>query len=219
MRIIDCEQGSREWVEARLGIPTASEFSRIVTATGKLSAQRDKYRAKLLAEWVTGEPYDEVPDNSYMERGKALEPQARAFYAFHADADVREVGFVGRRVSMADIQDPEAIHVGCSPDGLVGDEGGLELKVPLEHTHINYLALDGMPTAYIPQVQGCLWVTGRAWWDFLSYAPGLPPVLIRVEPDAKYQAALDDHMPTFHAELMAGRERLREKGVTPWGKT
>ena len=63
-----------------------------------------------------------------------------------------------------------------------------------------------------------MWVTGRAWWDFLSYAPGLPPVLIRVEPDKKFQSALDDHMPTFHAELMSGRERLREKGVEPWQK-
>ena len=91
-----------------------------------------------------------------MERGKALEPQARAFYAFHADADVRQVGFIGRRVSMADIQDPEAIHVGCSPDGLVGDDGGLELKVPLEHTHISYLALDGDADRLHPAGAGML---------------------------------------------------------------
>ena len=75
-----------------------------------------------------------------------------------------------------------------------------------------------LPTDYKAQVQGQLWVTGRAWADFMSYCPELPPFLIRVEPDPKFQAALDDHMPVFHAELMAGRARLLDKGVTPWVK-
>ena len=100
----------------------------------------------------------------------------------------------------------------------MGDDGLLELKCPQEDTHLLYLARGVLPTDYKAQVQGQLWVTGRAWADFMSYCPELPPFLIRVEPDPKFQAALDDHMPTFHAELMAGRARLLDKGVTPWGK-
>ena len=207
MRVINVEQGSREWVEARLGIPTASAFKRIVTSTGKLSAQRDAYQAELLSEWVFGEPAKDF-DTTWTERGKVLEPDARRYYSFHTDTEARTVGFCLRDDSIA----------GASPDGLVGDDGLLELKCPREDTHLLYLSRGVLPTDYKAQVQGQLWVTGRAWADFMSYCPELPPFLIRVEPDRKFQSALDDHMPTFHAELMAGRARLLDKGVTPWGK-
>ena len=207
MKVLDVEQGSREWVEARLGIPTASAFKRIVTSTGKLSAQRESYQAELLSEWVFGEPAKDF-DTAWTERGKALEPDARRYYSFHTDTEAQTVGFCLRDDGIA----------GASPDSLVGDDGLLELKCPREDTHLLYLARGVLPTDYKVQVQGQLWVTGRAWADFMSYAPELPPMLVRVEPDKKFQAALDDHMPTFHAELMAGRERLREKGVEPWQK-
>ena len=207
MKVLDVEQGSREWVEARLGIPTASAFKRIVTSTGKLSAQREAYQAELLSEWVFGEPAKDF-DTAWTERGKVLEPDARRYYSFHTDAEAQTVGFCLRDDGIA----------GCSPDGLVNPEGLLELKCPREDTHLLYLARGVLPTDYKAQVQGQLWVTGRAWADFMSYCPELPPFLIRVEPDPKFQAALDDHMPTFHAELMSGRARLLDKGVTPWGK-
>ena len=207
MRVLDVEQGSREWVEARLGIPTASAFKRIVTSTGKLSAQRDAYQAELLSEWVFGEPAKDF-DTTWTERGKVLEPDARRYYSFHTDTEARTVGFCLRDDGIA----------GASPDGLVGDDGLLELKCPREDTHMLYLARGVLPSEYRAQVQGQLWVTGRAWADFMSYCPELPPFLIRIEPDAKFQAALDDHMPVFWAELMDGRKRLIEKGVTPWQK-
>ena len=100
----------------------------------------------------------------------------------------------------------------------MGDDGLLELKCPREDTHLLYLARGVLPTDYKAQVQGQLWVTGRAWVDFMSYCPELPPFLIRVEPDPTFQAALDDHIPTFHAELMAGRERLLVEGRDALGE-
>ena len=92
---VDCEQGSGEWIECRLGIPTASEFGRIVTATGKLSAQRGPYMGELLAEWALGEPYADF-ENEWTERGKLLEPEALEYYAFVRDVTPAKVGFVYR---------------------------------------------------------------------------------------------------------------------------
>ena len=204
MIVHPCQQGTVEWTEARLGIPTASEFSRIVTATGKLSKQRDGYLAELLAEWCLGEPVTNFMGNEWTERGQVLEPEARKYYAFQRDLDAETVGFIYL---------DEARMVGCSPDGLVGEDGLLELKCPMAPTHLLWLCRGVLPPAHNAQVQGELWVTGRAWCDFMSYFPGLPPLLVRVEPDSKYQAALDDLMPKFVQEVLAGRERLRELGA------
>ena len=231
MTILECEQGGAEWQAARLGIPTASCFGRIVTPAGKLSASRDDYLAELLAEWALGEPIEDF-DSEWIIRGKLLEPQARAYYAFHADAPVQTVGLCARTVGeLVGISDPNLgtaeLAIGASPDGLVGDkrrpdgtldpcgDGGLELKCPSPAKHLLYLARNAVPRKYIAQVQGCLWVTGRAWWDWMSYHPDLPPVVIRCAPDPRFQAALDDALPVFHAELMAGRASLIEKGVEP----
>ena len=205
---LDVEQGSRAWIEARLGIPTASEFSRIVTPGGKLSASRDEYAGKLLAEWALGEQ-DEEFQSEWVERGKLLEPEARDFYRFHRDADVKTVGFV--------YKNPDKV-VGCSPDGIVGDDGLLELKCPKPGTHLRWLSVGKVPRQHTIQVQGQLWVSGRAWVDFMSYHPGLPPLIVRAEPDEKLQAAFDEAIPVFIAELMAGREKLREMGIVPAGE-
>ena len=212
MRIIDCEQGSREWIEARLGLPTASQFSRIVTSTGRLSKQRDTYMAELLCEWVFGEPAkDLAEDNVWIQRGKALEPEARRFYALHADVEPpRTVGLCLR-------EGVECV-AGASPDGLVDPDGLLELKCPAPDTHLLWLARGDLPPQHRAQVQGQLWVTGREWCDFVSYCPELPPLAVRTAPDLAFQRALDEHMPTFHAELIAGRQRLFDLGVKPWEK-
>ena len=114
---------------------------------------------------------------------------------------MRAVGFVLR-------DDGE---VGGSPDRLVGEDGGLEIKNPAMHTHIGYL-LDppSLVADYAPQVQGYLYLTGRAWWDVLSYNPDLPPLVARVEPDAAFQAALDGALDTFLSELRDAKELLAE---------
>ena len=163
-----------------------------------------------MAEWALGDPIGEFGGSDATERGKALEPQARRYYAFQRDLQPRTVGFVYR---------DEDRMVGASPDALVDPDGDLELKCPEAHTHILALARGGPHRSHFPQLQGRLWVTGRRWIDFLSYFPGLPPVLVRVAPDPAMQAAYDRHLPTFIAEVLEGRERLRDQGVTPWFET
>ena len=205
MLTLDCEQGSAEWLEARLGVPTASQFSRIVTPTGRLSAQRDEYMAELLAEYFLGEPVKDF-SSEWTEYGRTMEPRARAYYEFIRDQEVRKVGLIYRDDSRS---------VGASPDGLVGAVGGLELKCPAPHTHLLYLARDACPRVYVPQVQGQIWVGRLSWVDFMSYCPQFPELIVRVEPDEKYQAGLDEHMPVFVGELREARERLIDMGVEP----
>ena len=205
MIVLDAAQGSREWLEARLGIPTASQFSRIVTPGGKLSTQREGYAAELLAEWALGEPVSDF-SNEWTERGQLLEPAARAYYEFQCDIGVKPVGFIYL---------DENRMIGGSPDGLVGESGLQELKCPGPGKHLYYLAGDECPRTYLPQCQGNLWVSKREWIDFMSYHPGFPPFITRVVPDEKYHAALDQHMETFIDELLEARERLRGLGVVP----
>ena len=204
MIVNPAEQGTVAWQEARLGIPTASQFSRIVTATGRLSKQRDSYLSELLAAWCLGEPVTDFLGTDATERGHVLEPDARKYYAFQRDVEPTTVGLIYR---------DESRMVGCSPDGLVGEDGLLELKCPMAPTHILCLCRGGLPPTHKAQVQGQLWVSGRKWCDFMSYHPQLPPLLIRVEPDLAYHAALDEFMPLFVEEVIAGRERLRELGA------
>ncbi len=203
---LDVPQGEAEWMAARLGRPTASQASRIVTRTGKPSSQADAYMAELLAEYFLGHPVTEFDGNVWTERGKALEPDAFALYAFHVDSEPRTTGIVYR---------DESRLFGASPDGLVDPDGGLELKAPMPGTHLLWLARGECPPQHWCQVQASIWATGRKWWDFMSYYPDLPPLIVRVEPDATYQAALDKHIPAFIGELLSGRERLRELGVEP----
>lgn len=175
MQIIHCEQGTPTWVEARTGRCTASNFDRIITPTGKESAQRTDYACELIGErLVTGpDPWREDYQSPDMQRGSYTEAEARKFYAFERDVDVEQVGCV--------IHDNDFWL--ASPDGMVSDEGLVEIKCPKPSTQIRY-TLDGvLPAKYKPQVHGQLIVTGRKWVDFLSYCPGVPPLLIRVEPD------------------------------------
>lgn len=197
------EQGGLDWIYSRLGIPTASQFSRIVTPKGALSKSRDNYGAELLAERFTGEPYADF-SNEWTERGQVLEPDARRFYEFTREATVEAVGTMFKDESMT---------AGGSPDGLVGEEGGLELKCPDLPQHLKYLALDDVPSTYVPQVQGSLWISGRRWWDFMSYFPGFPPLVVRVAPDPVYQEALTKHMPVFVRELEEETRRLIGLGL------
>ena len=206
MIIHPAEQGSAAWTEARLGIPTASEFSRILTPTGKLSASRDGYLAELLAEWALGEAVTEFLGTDWTERAHILEPQARAAYGLLRDADVTKCGLCYL---------DESRMVGASPDGLVGDDGLLELKVPKASTHLMWLARDAVPKDHAMQLQGQLWVTDRKWVDFMSYHPGLPPLILRVEHDEKIQAALTEHIPRFVDDVIQARARLRDLGVVP----
>lgn len=206
MKCYDFEQYSMQWWAIRRGVPTASMFGKIITpAKGELSKQADDYIHQLIADQYDPE-YGEVEDyvSAAMRNGTQMEPEARRFYEFERDCTVDEVGFC--------IDDDG--RFGCSPDGLVGGDGGLELKSPLAKTHIAYLIADELPDAYKPQVHGSLVVTGREWWDFMSYVPGFPPLLIRVEPDEyteKVRKALDDFWPRYQEAL----EKVRQMDGFP----
>lgn len=203
MRIIDCQQGTPEWWEARRGIPTASRFDSIITPkTAKPSAQAWPYICELIADRVLGTPMGvESYTSRAMQDGIDCEPEARAWYALERDVEVRQVGFC--------VMDDGA--AGCSPDGLIGDDGGLELKCPLAKTHVGYL-LDGvLPTEYKCQVYASLVVTGRAWWDFASYCLGFPPLVVRVTPD-DFTAALRGALDAFTGQYREATARFEALG-------
>ena len=193
IEIIDCEQGSAEWFAARAGVVTASEFATVMAKgkDGGVSVTRAKYMRQLAGEILTEEPAPEGYTNGFMERGKLLEDDARTHYAFMRDADPQRVGF---------IKDGRA---GCSPDSLIGEDGGLEIKTAIPAVQIERLQRGGLPTEHKAQVQGCMLITGRPWWDFMSYCPKLPPLIVRVERDAAYLAQLASAIDVFNTELDA----------------
>lgn len=207
MIVEDVEQGTFRWKSLRFGIPTASGCARIITPTGRPSAQQDGYIARMVAEWITGDDGDVWGGNFDTERGRKLEGEARRFYAFQRDLEVRQVGFCWR---------DETKTSGCSPDGLVGDHGLLELKCPKASTHVGYLVSGGVPRKYRPQLQFQLHVTGRDWVDFVSYHPDFPPLLVREHPDGQIQAALEDVMPGFLEKLARAKEMLVSMGARPF---
>lgn len=197
MKIIECEQKTPEWFAVRGGRPTASCFDQLVTTKGEQSKSRLKYMYKLAAEKVSG-VFEEGYQSASMIRGNEIEEEARRFYEFNKGVEVQRVGFC---VSDCD-------RYGCSPDGLVGSEGGIQIKCPEAKTHVGYLLENKFPMDYFQQVQGELFVTGRKWWDFISYYPGLRPLVIRVLPDAVFHQSLSTELNGFCGELTQIIERI-----------
>lgn len=199
MKIIDCEQNTPEWIAARLGIPTASEFHRIITAVkGDLSKSARKYAAGLVAETLLGKPLEKPPGSLWvMERGKLLEPLAIQQYGFVTDVEVRKVGLVTT----------DDGRVGGSPDGLiVGTRGGLEVKCTLDENHMSIFA-DGPGDDYKQQVQGNLAICELEWWDLYAYHPELPPVTIRTYRDEPFITKMGAAL----AEFLAIRDEMLAK--------
>lgn len=198
IQIIECDQGSDEWYSARLGIPTASCFH-IVMAKGKdggASKTRADYIRKLAGEILTGEPMDSY-SNTHMERGKEWEPDARNLYAFMQDCEPQLVGFIRNG------------QKGCSPDSLIGPDGGLEIKGALPHIQVERLLANRVPPEHRAQVQGNIWVAEREWWDFVSFCPKLPLFVIREYRDDDYIAKLEASVDAFNWELNETVERVR----------
>jgi putative phage-type endonuclease len=194
---LDCEQGSEEWLQARLGIPTATGFENIVTATGKKSSAQIKYMAELIEESIIG-LQDESFKSRFMERGNQLEPLARSAYEFITGNAVTQVGGVYL---------DENKEVMVSPDGLIPElKKGLEIKCPKMSTHIRYLLEGGVPSEYIIQVQANLWVTGYDTWDFVSYCPEYqkqPLYIFTAHRDQALMTAFNKLIPQFLNTLRA----------------
>lgn len=177
-------QGTTEWHDARRGIITASVIGQLITPQTVKPASNDKSRAliaQLAAERITGMS-DPVFVNADMLRGTLHEPIARDRYAEVNGVTVEQVGFM--------VRDDWGFRLGASPDGLVGSDGGLEVKCPRAKTHIQTILTGQVPAYNMAQVQACLLVTGRDWWDFVSFSAGLPMWTKRVTPDPKWADAI-----------------------------
>lgn len=195
-------QGSEEWFAARCGKATASEFSSIL-AKGQ-GKTRASYLRRVLAERLTGKP-NESFKNADTDRGHRQEPLARMAYEARTGYLVEEVGFV----------DHPKLLAGCSPDGLVDDDGGAEIKSVIPTVQVETILRGNYPPEHVAQVQGNLWVTERKWWDFNSYCPTMPArhrlYTFRVLRDEEYIANLAKEVETFLCEVDALHKQLMEE--------
>lgn len=207
-QIITCEQGSPEWFQHRAGIPTASMFATVLASGrgGGESLTRAKYMRQLAGEIITGEPMESF-SNHHMERGKAMEGEARDFYAFITEETPELIGFI------------RTDRAGASPDSLIQDAGLLEIKTKLPHLMIELIMRDEFPPEHKAQVQGQLWVSGREWCDFLAYWPSMPPFIKRVGRDEEFMERLSGEIDRFNDELAGMVERVRSYGVGGFRKT
>lgn len=193
---MDIIQGSPEWHAIRCGKATASRIADIIakTKTG-VSALRGNYLAQLVAERLTGEVAESYT-NAAMAWGTEKEPEARTAYAFRANATVEQIGFVDH---------PSIKMTGASPDGLVDDDGLIEIKCPETKTHIDTLLGQSVPSKYITQIQWQLACTGRQWCDFVSFDPRLPESMSlfvhRVPRDDARIAELESEVGAFLNEV------------------
>jgi putative phage-type endonuclease len=196
MIVIDHPQGSPEWLAARVGLVTASRVADIVAKTRSgPSTSRAGYLAELVVERLTGQSAESGYMNDDMRRGVELEPAARVEYEIRAGVVVETVGLVKH----------PTLAAGASPDGLVGDEGLIEIKCPRSHVHIESLESGKPPAKYLPQMAWQCLCTGRRWVDFVSYDPKLPERLslfvARYIPDAGYLRELEVEVTQFLAEV------------------
>jgi putative phage-type endonuclease len=197
------EQRSEEWFQARLGKVTASRVSDVLSKikSGE-SASRRNYKIQLVSERLTGEKQESYI-NQAMQDGIDREVFARDRYV-QQFGEVEEVGFVNH----------PTLQAGASPDGMVGDDGLLEIKCPMGTTHTETLMTQEVPSKYIPQIQFQLRCTGRKWCDFVSYNPMFPEHLQvfvkRVEADEVYQAELDKEIELFLIEVQTIIDKLGE---------
>jgi putative phage-type endonuclease len=190
------EQGSPEWFALRLGKVTASRIADVLAKvkTGE-AVTREDYRTELVVQRLTNKP-SETFTNPAMEWGVLQEPMARITYEAHASVFVELVSFV---------EHPTIEWYGCSPDGLVGDDGLIEIKCPSSKNHIKYLLNGKPPVKYVPQMQCQMAVTGRKWCDFVSYDPRLPEDLklfvVRLERDEEYIKSMEGEVQKFLSEV------------------
>lgn len=195
MKTIDVNQGTFAWWALHRGIPTASEFAKIITpAKGELSkSAAGAYLDDLIAQFYDDRYFDKLDCflSDAVQEGKATEPRTRAIYELDRLAEVELVGFVTTDDGL----------FGCSPDGLVPSlDRGVENKSPLRKTHIGYLRDGGLPMKYRPQVHASMAITGLRRWDFISYADPFPPLIVEVEWDDytdKVVAAMDQFRPIY----------------------
>lgn len=207
MRVIECEQGTAEWKQARAGMVTASRICDVLAKikSGEAAARRD-YKAQLVVETLIGAPVEDTYTNAAMQWGTEQEPFARASYELLTGAMVDQVGFVLH---------PTIERAGASPDGMVGEDGLLEIKCPKTATHLNYVLVGEVPLEYQNQMQWQMACTGREWCDFVSYDPRLPEHLQlfvrRLERNQGFINVIELEVKQFLSEVDALLERLPQR--------
>lgn len=216
MKVIECQQRSSAWLEARCGKVTASgvsdalSFLKSASRKGEETQARKNYRAKLVAEILTARAQDNFQSDA-MQWGIDNEDFARAAYEIATGVEVEQIGFVLH---------PQIDRAGASPDGLISTDGLLEIKCPNTTTHLDYLLADVVPVAYQPQMLWQMACTGREWCDFASYDPRLPEHLQlfvkRMPRDAKRIAEMEAGVIQFLSEVDQVLASLpREDGSRP----
>lgn len=201
MIVVDCNQQDDVWNNCRTGIPTSSGYKKIITTKGEPSKQRIKYARQLAKERIKGKK-SQGYDGWQTRMGVELEPEAIAYYELIQGIEIEKVGFV--------YQNKKKLW-GASPDGLIGADGGLEVKCAIGDVQVDRL-LDGWNgMEHFQQIQGNLLATGREWWDLLSYSPGLPHIIIRFWRDLEFLIKLCDALEEFCGEVDKIEKELRRK--------
>lgn len=202
MKTLNCKQGSTEWHLARAGVVTASEVDSLVTPKfePRTGEGVKTYLYRKACERIMGPPVEGPGGGTFaMDQGNVLEKIAIPWYEFRYNVAVDRVGLC--------LSDDG--KVGCSPDGLIGDLQGLEIKCPTPPTHCQYLLEQRVPPDYLPQVHMCMFVTGRTEWTFVSYSPYLPPLVVTVLRDEAIQTVLRDTLAKFTAQVDASEKQIR----------
>ena len=205
MKILNVTQGSQEWLSARMGLVTASEIDALVSPLGKVRTGEGvkTYLWRKIAEKIMN--YSPDSGGTFaMNQGSLLEKTALPWFEFAHNMQVDRVGFC---VS-------DCGRYGCSPDGMIGEESGLELKCPMPPKHLEYLAGGVVPADYIMQVQMSMFVTGRPRWIFCSYSSYLPKLVLTVERDDEAQKAIDAALNLFLSQFDAAHARLQAMMAT-----
>jgi len=195
MILHDVEQGTDEWLNLRAGKPTSSMFGSLVTGTGSPSKSLEKYALTLATEVLIGGPIDDGwQGNKFMERGKELEAEARLDYEMTHAVKVEPVGFIT----------DDLMRWGSSTDGLVGDDGLVEIKNLIATRFVELMVYvrknEKIPPEYIPQIQGELFVSERKWCDIIFYHPQFQPIVHRHTPIESYHVTLKSQLTKCLAE-------------------
>lgn len=207
MREHDVEQGSDAWLKLRAGIPTASNFSKIITPTGRPSKSMDELVNRCIANMVEGPISETFAKSFWLERGILMEQEASDWYEFETDSIVRTCGF---------FTDDDFTR-GATPDRIVMVDdkavGGLEIKCPAPWTHIANILSGKIDSKYYPQVQGQMLIAELEWVDWLSYHPAYGGFIVRIEKDEEYQSRLSEMLDDFDRRKKEKIKILVDKGI------
>ena len=212
---LDVEQDTEAWEKLRLGIPTSSEFHKIITPVErKRSSQWETHACDLLAERALLRPVDHYTSED-MLRGKLMEERAVDWYEMHEEIDTQKIGFISSDEFMEDHRGRRWHRYGCSPDRLIGEDGLLEIKCPKPGTQMKYFIKGTADRRYWSQLQGQLFISERQWVDILCWHEEMTQVLVRVERDEPFIKLLASYLAEFNEFMDGVMSKLGEVAARP----